>query len=327
MPCGPMFHAVLKRLSCSWVLIFIQLLLQVTGCCGGWEEWWTYDGISGPTYWGLVNPKWSLCNKGKRQSPINIDPSSLLFDPNLRLLHVDKHRVSGQIVNTGRSIILTVDNTTKEHVNIREGPLSYRYQFEEIHLHFGIRDDGGSEHNINSYAFPAEIQLIGFNSYLYSNMSEALHKAQGIVGVALLLQLGDLSNPELRILTDQLARIKYRGQQAPVKNISIRGLLPDTEYYMTYEGSITRPGCHETVTWIILNKPIYITKQQLHALRELNQGQEDSPKAPLGNNFRPHLPLHHRPVRTNIDFQRKEENNCPTMYRKMHYKANTWKKP
>lgn len=55
----------------------------------------------------------------------------------------------------------------------------------------------------------------------------------------------------------------FSGQQAPVKNISIRGLLPDTEYYMTYEGSITRPGCHETVTWIILNKPIYITKQQV----------------------------------------------------------------
>lgn len=33
------------------------------------------------------------------------------------------------------------------------------------------------------------------------------------------------------------------------------------------------------------------------------QGIEETPKAPLGNNFRPLQPLHHRTVRTNIDFQ------------------------
>jgi hypothetical protein len=53
------------------------------------------------------------------------------------------------------------------------------------------------------------------------------------------------------------------GQEVEVKRLSIRGLLPDTEYYMTYDGSTTMPACHETVTWVILNKPIYITKQQV----------------------------------------------------------------
>lgn len=51
--------------------------------------------FAGPAFWGLINPEWSLCNKGRRQSPVNLEPSKLLFDPNLRLLHVDKHRVSG----------------------------------------------------------------------------------------------------------------------------------------------------------------------------------------------------------------------------------------
>jgi carbonic anhydrase len=53
------------------------------------------------------------------------------------------------------------------------------------------------------------------------------------------------------------------GQEVEVKRLSIRGLLPDTDYYMTYDGSTTMPACHETVTWVILNKPIYITKQQV----------------------------------------------------------------
>lgn len=50
--------------------------------------------ILGPAFWGLINPEWSLCNKGRRQSPVNLEPQKLLFDPNLRVLHVDKHRVS-----------------------------------------------------------------------------------------------------------------------------------------------------------------------------------------------------------------------------------------
>lgn len=119
-------------------------------------------------------------------------------------------------------------------------------------------------------------------------------------------QKGELSNAELRILTEELGRIRYGDNEARIKHISIRGLIPgehtihhtqmqrgspnnsfhfllflqlleylacgwafhrstfaDTEHYMTYEGSTTAPGCHETVTWIVLNKPIYITLQQV----------------------------------------------------------------
>lgn len=105
-----------------------------------------------------------------------------------------------------------------------------------------------------------------------------------------MFQLGDLSNPELRILTEELENIKYGGMQThlnhslrglfvpsittttflffsgaemPINKLSVRGLLPDTDYYMTYDGSTTAPACFETVTWIIINKPIYITKQQV----------------------------------------------------------------
>lgn len=49
----------------------------------------------------------------------------------------------------------------------------------------------------------------------------------------------------------------------PVKRLSVADLLPATHHYMTYDGSTTVPACHETVTWLILNKPIYITKQQV----------------------------------------------------------------
>jgi len=48
----------------------------------------------GPRYWGVMNPLWKLCSIGKRQSPIDIDPDKLLFDPFLKNFHIDKDKVN-----------------------------------------------------------------------------------------------------------------------------------------------------------------------------------------------------------------------------------------
>ncbi len=53
----------------------------------------------GPGFWGLINPQWNMCNKGRRQSPINVEPDKLLFDPYLRPLHIDKHKVFPSLEN------------------------------------------------------------------------------------------------------------------------------------------------------------------------------------------------------------------------------------
>ena len=42
--------------------------LLAGGVSANWNEWWTYDGISGPAYWGLINPAWTMCNKVKPTS-------------------------------------------------------------------------------------------------------------------------------------------------------------------------------------------------------------------------------------------------------------------
>ena len=44
--------------------------------------------LTGPQHWGLINPSWRMCETGKFQSPIDIRPQSLLFDPNLRRMNV-----------------------------------------------------------------------------------------------------------------------------------------------------------------------------------------------------------------------------------------------
>lgn len=53
-----------------------------------------YPCIIGPEFWGLVSKHWRMCALGKMQSPINIDPSTLLYDPALMPVDIDKHDVS-----------------------------------------------------------------------------------------------------------------------------------------------------------------------------------------------------------------------------------------
>ena len=106
----------------------------------------------------MINPQWNLCTKGRRQSPINVEPDKLLFDPFLRHIHLDKHKVSGTLQNTGQSLVFRIDKETKHHVNISGGPLAYRYQFEEFYIHYGIENHQGSEHQIHGYSFPGEVR-------------------------------------------------------------------------------------------------------------------------------------------------------------------------
>lgn len=79
--------------------------------------------------------------------------------------------------NTGQSLVFRVDKDTKQHVNISGGPLgsfdslsafvikfltatsAYRYQFEEIYIHYGTENNQGSEHQIHGYAFPGEVSV------------------------------------------------------------------------------------------------------------------------------------------------------------------------
>ncbi|XP_042235318.1 carbonic anhydrase 5A, mitochondrial-like, partial [Homarus americanus] len=73
-------------------------------------------------------------------------------------------------------------------LNITGGPLSYRYRVGQVQLHFGSQDYMGSEHTVNGTAFPAEIQIYGYNSQLFHNFSDAVSRAHGIVAICIMIQ-------------------------------------------------------------------------------------------------------------------------------------------
>lgn len=150
---------------------------------------------------------------GRRQSPIDINPDLLLYDPGLLPLELEGDQVSGRLVNTGRGIEFRIE--TENSVTIRGGPLSYEYTMSNITLHYGRENSRGSEHTINGFQFPGEIQLYAYNSQLYANWSEAQHEANGLAAIAVLIALAENSNQvnsQLKHITNVLKNITYKGK-------------------------------------------------------------------------------------------------------------------
>ncbi|KAJ1357785.1 putative carbonic anhydrase-like protein 2 [Parelaphostrongylus tenuis] len=287
-----------------------------------------YPCVVGPDFWGLVNRDWRMCTAGQMQSPVNIDPAQLLFDPHLGRISVDDVNVEATFENIGQLPIITIDDVlSKTSINITGGPaLPYRYRLHQISVHFGHPDgERGSEHTVDRVRFPAEVQLLAYNIDLYTNYSQAITQPRGLLAISVIVDIGSTTEVALRRLTVASQSITYKGMRT-VLRLNPAGLLPRTTQYVTYEGSLTIPGCHETVTWIIMNNPIYITRDDLQIWNELQKTESKQPDpAYMTPVYRPLKALNGRLLRTNINLSYKQFSSpsCSSnIYTEMGYRSN-----
>ncbi|CAL1548714.1 unnamed protein product [Lymnaea stagnalis] len=165
------------------------------------------------------------------------------------------------------------------------------------------------------------MHVIAYNSELYKNLSDATRGVKGLAIIAVFIEVGKEIDKSFYYISKELQWLQYKGSMTMVRDISLAHLLPKTSEYVTYEGSLTQPGCYETVTWVLLNKPMRISKDQLSALRVLYKGRDNEPGMSLESNSRPLMPLNHRVVRTNINTH-KRTRLC-SMERDMFYQVNS----
>ncbi|CAK5090448.1 unnamed protein product [Meloidogyne enterolobii] len=278
----------------------------------------------------------------------------MMFDPGLSKLTISRERLeNAELWNTGQFPLLFVNNSFNNNeqannnnlnsvnVKLSGGPaFPYNYQFQQLLFHFGDIKKGevGSEHTINRVRFPAEIQLLAFNSDLYENFTQAQSQPRGLLAVGIIVDIGDKTNVELKRLAKAAINIKYRNQVVQIKHFQPSALLPHTDYYITYEGSLTFPGCFETLNlWSELlqsEKPTEINTN----LKKKNQADDSSllssPPITLSSNFRPLKAQNGRILRTNINIKLKPsppfpyyssptDGNCPSnVYVDMGYQTN-----
>ncbi|XP_068458298.1 carbonic anhydrase 12 isoform X4 [Clinocottus analis] len=254
---------------------------------------WTYSGPDGQHYWQKHYP---YCG-GAFQSPIDLKPGLLRFDPTLRPIEIQNYNLlpNEQLTlgNNGHSIQLSLPS--KMHIS----SLPQRYTAAQLHLHWGSSSRlTGSEHTVNRKQYAAEMHVVHFNSDKYPTLSMAVDKSDGLAVLGVLIEVGDF-NPAFEQFLRFINGIKYKDQKVQVPGFNIRQLLPARldEYYR-YDGSLTTPPCYPSVLWTVFRNHVTISRKQFLALAAslYSSDAQDSAPVPLNDNYRRPQPSDSRVV-------------------------------
>lgn len=169
------------------------------------------------------------------------------------------------------------------------------YDLLQIHLHWGRGNHEGSEHQIGGKTHPLEVHMV----HTQRGNPYPTRSPGGLLVVSIMFEVDDETpNPELQHLVDTIkeGKLSKPGQTAAcAPTFDIRSLLPEgfEENYLTYRGSLTTPGCFQSVNWVVSSIPLTVSSTQLEALRSVDSL---TPGVKLTHNFRPIQPTNGRVV-------------------------------
>ncbi|MBB4845274.1 carbonic anhydrase [Paucibacter oligotrophus] len=201
---------------------------------------WGYTGEGAPERWAALNPEFSTCAIGTRQSPIDIREG----------IKVDLEKIQFDYRPSGFAVL---DNGHTVQVNVAPGNslqiMGRRFELLQFHFH------RPSEERINGRQFDMVAHLV--------------HKdADGkLAVVAVLLERGR-DQPLIQTIWNNLPLEKMEALPAQV-SIDLNQLLPEDRAYYTYMGSLTTPPCSEGVLWMVLRQPVQLSMNQISIFSRL----------------------------------------------------------
>jgi len=172
-----------------------------------------------------------------------------------------------------------------------------RYDLLQLHLHWGRDDAEGSEHLVGGRAHPLEMHLV----HTQRGNPYPTKSPGGLLAVSVMFNVDDdKPNPSLQHLVDAIEGGALKtpgrvGDSVPCgSDFDVTSLLPAgfEDNYMTYRGSLTTPGCFESVNWLIAGEVLTVSSAQLAVLRSVG-GLSGKP---MTHNFRPVQPRNGRVV-------------------------------
>ncbi len=204
---------------------------------------WSYQGRTGPSNWGKLDPAYRPCSNGQQQSPIDIRHPYL----NRSLKPLEFRFLAGPVTldNNGHTVLVHVV------------PGSYMVA-------------NGVRYNLTQFDFhvPSEGAVNGISSDM--DVHFVFHSADGKTAVVAVkfTSAQDFPNATLSILWNHLPTAE--GQTEKIADmVNPGGLLPTNRGYWTYMGSLTRPPCTEGVRWFVLQQELSISRAQLSAFERL----------------------------------------------------------
>ncbi|XP_028856707.1 carbonic anhydrase 4b [Denticeps clupeoides] len=273
--------------------LVLSLLLCSLGAAAG--AGWCYDSqfscgdaCAVPDNWTAVA---AACG-GSAQSPINIVTSRARSDGRLGPLTFTGYQLAfhGYAINNGHTVQINLPDTAK----ISGGHLNATYKAVQLHLHWG-RDGGlGSEHTVDGERYPMELHVVHIKDK-FGSLADALLDPAGVAVLGFFYEESANWNGKYDSIIKALRNITGAGTNTTLMDLSLDMLvLPRSERdrYFRYHGSLTTPGCDESVVWTIFQRTILLSKQQLSAF----SGLRFPNGRPMTRTYRPVQPLNRRDV-------------------------------
>jgi len=237
-----------------------------------------------PTSWSPLawTPTFPLCNSFS-QSPINIRYKFSKYKRSYKKIVVTTSRNTANNAPNSAVEAWNIDNIDHTLVltpaidNIATAPAAADYK-PRYDYQINLKPDGEtfklkrivfrwptSEHLYNSKRYDMEAQL------------EFELGAQKAV-IAYFFKLSDTDNPDLAIITDNLANVMSEGPRTPAQLASgpailfrFSQLFPTTlKKYFRYTGTLTYPPCDQNVKWIVARSPVLkVSLKQIQLFQNL----------------------------------------------------------
>lgn len=215
---------------------------------------WGYEGEGDPENWGKISQDFMTCEYGKSQSPINITNAiKTNTSENIAFFYTKKLKDE---INNGHSI--QVNYPKGNYVTLD----AKRYDLLQFHFH------SPAENLINNKQYPFSIHFV--------------HQSEEgkLLVIALLFEVGK-ENKILKPIWDVMPQ--KEGETTYPKNIALNDLFSKNPHYYRFDGSLTTPPCTEGVTWVVIKKPLEISKTQLEKFQKIMKHSNNRPIQPTNN--------------------------------------------
>lgn len=203
---------------------------------------WSYSGMTGPQFWGDLDPQFHLCKTGTDQSPVDLRWKRPAQN---RLLEITYKTSPLKIIDNGHTI--QVNAASGNYLKI-DGT---QYELKQIHFH------APSEHTFSGKHYPMEMHFV--------------HQAENgkLAVLGRMMSVGTKANPFIEKIWANIPKAKNQEVAVASETIDFDLALPKSKTYYNYSGSLTTPPCTENIDWNVLNTPLKISKAQLAAFQSI----------------------------------------------------------
>lgn len=202
-----------------------------------------------PASWGNLDESFSTCSEGTSQSPVAFDTATAV-----------KEQLPALDPQFGPST-LEVERLAVNFEAFVEPDSNFTFvgdkRFDLVQFHFHSK----AEHVVNGERSPLELHFVhraddGALAVIGVFIEEGAHFAPFDPLIEVL--------PEVAMLAE--------GGHIEVHAVDVANLLPDSLRSFRYSGSTTTPPCVEPVNWILLDRTIQLSAEQIAAIQQTIRG-------------------------------------------------------